>query len=182
MKKLIFIIPLALMSCYGICQELEQKSESRSKTEEFYSKEGSLFEKEFIPVGIVGPSFSIRVMKITDLITEETQSGIRLQYLHKGKYSNSTKSATIDSDELDGFIKSIKILKEKVFISMPSNYKEVTFISRSGFQAGCFWSSVKKEWKTYVKLEKYDSDSYVWLKISDFDELLLYLEKAKTML
>lgn len=62
----------------------------------------------------------------------------------------------------------IENLQEKVFISTPANY------------TGCYWS--KGDWATYLKLEKFDSKSYVFLKKDDFPTLLSLLEKAKTML
>ena len=72
------------------------------------------------------------------------------------------------------------MMQEKVFAMTPTNYTEVTYRSRGGFEAGCYWS--KGDWATYLKLEKYDGKSYVFLKKDDFLALLALLEKAKTML
>ncbi len=43
-----------------------------------------------------------------------------------------------------------------------------------------YWS--KETWSTYLKLEKYDKDSYVFLGKDDFPTLLELLEQAKKKL
>ena len=73
-----------------------------------------------------------------------------------------------------------KIIQEKVFPTVPANYSEVSFRSRSGFEAGCFTS--KNSWTTYLKLERYDSNSYVFMDKEDMDKLLTILEEAKAKL
>jgi len=62
----------------------------------------------------------------------------------------------------------------------PCETWQVSFKSRGGFEAGCFWS--KASWSTYLKLEKYDKDSYVFLNKEDFPALLALLEQAKAKL
>jgi hypothetical protein len=95
-------------------------------------------------------------------------------------YSTDTKRASLDSDEIDGLIKSIKMMQENVFNTSPTTYTEVTYKSRAGFEAGCFWK--KGEWSTYLKLEKYDGKSYVFLKKDDFPNLLALLETASSVI
>ena len=77
-------------------------------------------------------------------------------------------------------MKSIKIIQEKIFPSTPGNYTEVSFRSRSGFDAGCY--SKKDGWSAYMKLEKFDSNSYVFMDKEDLIKLLILLEKAKVLL
>ncbi|NEN25231.1 hypothetical protein G3O08_17175 [Cryomorpha ignava] len=115
-----------------------------------------------------------------DLISLEKLSSVRFKYDVASTYDTDTKIASLDTDEIDGLIKSLKIMQEKVFTSTPENYTKVTYKSRGGFEAGCYWG--KNEWSTYLKLEKYDGKSYVFLKQEDFPKLLSLLEKAKTML
>ena len=120
------------------------------------------------------------VIQFTDLITTTKQSALKFEYETVGKYTTDTKAAILDVDEIDGLIKSIKIMQEKIFPSTATNYTEVNFKSRGGFEAGCYWS--KGNWSTYLKLEKYDKDSYVFLNKDDFPQLLTLLEQAKTKL
>jgi len=77
-------------------------------------------------------------------------------------------------------IKSLKIIQDKILPTTASNYTEVNFRSRSGFSAGCF--SKKDSWSAYMKLERYDSDSYVWMNKDDLSKLLALMEQAKSKL
>ncbi len=157
----------------------QTKAKELSNAEKFSAKAGTLIKKEFLDVGTIKKA-KIQVIHYTDMISNEKVSSVRFEYEVASSYSSDTKIAELDSDEIEGLIKSIKMMQEKVFSSTPTNYTEVTYRSRGGFEAGCFWS--KGDWSTYLKLEKYDGKSYVFLKKSDFPELLTLLEKAKSML
>lgn len=172
---LIIILAISLTSLsYG-----QSKEKELSKAEQFSAKAGTLIQKKFIDVGTIKKS-NIKVVHYTDLISSETISSVRFEYDVASKYSTDTKIASLDADEIDGLIKSIKMIQEKIFTSTPTNYTEVTYKSRGGFEAGCYWG--KDNWKTYLKLEKFDGKSYVFLTVEDFPELLSLLEKSKTFL
>jgi hypothetical protein len=151
----------------------------KSNAEIFSTKSGTLIKKEFVDIGKVKDA-KVSVIHYTDMIDDKKVSSVNFKYEHTSKYSKSTKSASLDADEIEGLIKSIKLIQEKIFSTTPDKYTEVSFFSRSGFSAGCYWSSDK--WKTYIRLEKFDSDSYVFLQKEDFKNLLELLEKAKTKL
>lgn len=157
----------------------QTKEQELSNAEKFSAKAGALIQKEFVEIGSVKGA-KIKVIYFTDLITNTKQSALKFEYESVGKYSSDTKAAILDADEVDGLIKSIKIIQDKVFPTTATNYTEVSFKSRGGFDAGCFWS--KGTWSTYLKLEKYDKDSYVFLGKDDFPTLLGLLEQAKTKL
>ncbi|WP_157607972.1 hypothetical protein [Seonamhaeicola sp. S2-3] len=178
MKKLLLVLLsfLAFNLSYG---QTDSKEKELSNAEKFSSKSGTLIEKEFLDVGTLKKA-EIKVIHYTDLISNESVSALRFEYEVASSYSSDTKVASLDADEIDGLIKSIKMMQEKVFTSSPTNYTEVTYKSRGGFEAGCYWS--KGDWGTYLKLEKYDGKSYVFLKKDDFPELLTLLEKAKTLM
>lgn len=178
MKNLLVVLIsfLTLAISYG---QDESKVKELSNAEIFSSKAGTLIKKEFIPVGIINKT-EVKVIQYSDLISNETIRAVRFEYEIVSSYSTDTKVASLDSDEIDGLIKSIKVMQEKVFTSTPINYTEVTFKSRGGFEAGCYWD--KGAWATYIKLEKFDGKSYVFLKKEDFPVLLTLLEKAKAML
>lgn len=176
MKKSILI---AFVLISGFLNAQETKETEISNAEKFSAKAGTLIQKEFIEIGKV-KEIEIKVVHYTDLITGTKQSALKLEYESTGKYSTDTKIAILDSDEIEGLIKSIKIMQEKIFPSTSTNYTEVSFKSRGGFEAGCYWS--KETWSTYVKIEKYDKDSYVFLNQEDFPKLLELLEQAKLKL
>ncbi|WP_321281392.1 hypothetical protein [Marinifilum fragile] len=178
MKKLLFVLTAILVFnlSYG---QTSTKEKELSNAEKFSSKSGTLIEKEFIDVGTLKKA-EIKIIHYSDLISNESVSALRFEYEVAGNYSSDTKIASLDADEIDGLIKSIKMIQEKVFASTPTNYTEVTFQSRGGFEAGCYWSN--GDWATYLKLEKYDGKSYVFLKKDDFPKLLSLIEKAKTLM
>lgn len=176
MKTIILTSFFILLSNLSYCQTKEKE---QSNAEKFSSKSGTLIKKEFVEIGKV-KDCEIDVIIYTDLISNTSQKAVRFEYESIGKYSTSTKSAILDADEIDALVTSIKLMQSKVFNTSPENYTEVSFKSRGGFEAGCFWS--KGAWSTYLKLEKFDSDSYVWLKQENFGELLSLLETAKLKL
>jgi predicted hydrolase (HD superfamily) len=115
-----------------------------------------------------------------DLMTNQKTSAVRFEYEYSGAYNTSdTKLALLDADEVDGLIKSIQILQEKMIASTPVNYTEVEYFSRSGFQAGGFYEQKKKAWSAFVKLEKYDSKSYVFIDNDDLTQLLTLMVLAQ---
>jgi len=177
MKKLFIIIALfiGLSSTFG---QTEAKT-ALSNAEKFSEKSGVLIKKEFADIGEV-KDLEIKVVHYTDLISKNSVSSVRLEKEVVGKYSTDTKIASLDSDEIDGLIKSIKLIQEQIFNSVPTEYTEVSFKSRGGFEAGCFWS--KGKWSTYLKIKKYDSKSYVFLDQSDFQILLELLTKSQEQL
>ena len=167
---------VSVMFANGMYAQNQTKEQEQSNAEKFSAKSGSLMQREFTDVGSV-KDCKVSIIYFTDLITNQKQNALKFEYEYVSKYNTDTKSAMLDLDEVDAMIKSIKLIQDKVFPTTPTNYTEVTFMSRDGFQAGCFFS--KGNWSAYMKLEKYDKDSYVWLNKEDLPVLLSILEKAK---
>lgn len=168
------------ISVLRICaQQAKTKEQGVSNAETFSERAGSLIQKEFIDVGSI-KKCELKVLRITDLIRNDEAGALRFEYKSQGTYSTDTKIAVLDGDEIDGLIKSIKIIQGKIFPVIPTNYSEVTFRSRGGFEAGCF--SKKDGWSTYMKLERLDSNSYVFMEKDDLSKLLTLLEQAKAKL
>lgn len=176
MKNILLII-LLLASTTLKAQTATIKEQSNA--EKFSERSGTLIQREFIDVSDL-KRCKIQIVKIADLIAGTKVSALRFEVEKASTYSTSTKAAHLDPDEVDGLIKSIKMILEKVIPGMPEFYTEVNFYSRSRFVAGCF--SKDKTWTTFLKLDKYDSDSYIWMDKDDFTKLLTILENAKTKL
>ena len=176
-KNIITLIA-AFMLCFQMYAQTPAKEKEQSNAEKFSAKSGTLMQKEFIEIGDV-KNCKIKVIHFTDLITGIKQSGLKFGMEVASTYSTDTKSALLDTDEIDGLMKSIKLMQDKVMITVPTNNTEVSFKSRSGFEAGCFTSN--GAWSCYLKLEKYDSKSYVWIDSSNLTALyaLLVIAKAK---
>ncbi|WP_074406089.1 hypothetical protein [Aquimarina megaterium] len=174
MKNHILIIIL-LVSNLIISQNQEVKSK-QSNAEIFSNKSGSLIEKQFKEVGKVGKT-EIKIVKLTDMISGESISSLRLERRFIDKYTSDTKIASLDTDEISALIKSIEIIRDQVFNFPPENYTEISFRSRSGFEAGCYWN--KNIWKPYIQFKKNDRKSLLRLNKPEFLNLLTSIKQAK---
>jgi hypothetical protein len=176
MKKAIILLVIAFISFSVYSQS---KDKELSNAEVFSAKAGALMQKEFVDIGNL-KKCKIQVVYFTDLISNTKQSALRFEYEVASTYSSDTKMATLDPDEVDGLMKSIKLMQDKIIPTNPINYTEVYYRTRGGFEGGCFKS--KDSWSTYLKLQKFDSKSYVFLNIDDLATLYTYLEQAKLKL
>lgn len=178
MKYTMFFLQFLILNTFVFSQTKEKEL---SQAERFSSQSGTLIEKQFISLGSV-KGVHAKVLKMKNLISGESKSSLRFEYEYKTQYSSDTKIASIDSDELDGLITSIKTLQTSVFNSIKETYTEVSYKSRTGFEAGAFFDSKTRLWKTYIQIDKYDKNSIVFLSVSDFEILLILLEDAKNYL
>ena len=151
-----------------------QKQESNA--EKFSDKAGTLIEKEYDPIGEVAKC-KIQVISFKDLLDGRKITAIEFEYEYRGSYGADTKIAVLDADELDAFLASIRVIREKVMPVAATKYTEVSFKSRGGFMAGCF--SKKDKWTGYMKLLQYDSNSYMFFEEGDFGKLAALLQTAK---
>ena len=155
------------------------KNVMTSNAEKFSEKSGTLIQKEFADLGDV-KKCKVQIATFTDLISNQKTSAVRFEYETANSYGSSTKLALLDVDEIDGLIKSFKIIQDKIFPTTPINYSEVSFTSRSGFEAGAYVG--KSGWSAFLKLEKYDSKSFVFIEKEDLPKLISILEQAKSKL
>ena len=174
MKKMITVL---MISFVGITSFGQQNNEKElSNAEQFSAKSGTLIQKVFYTIGTI-KKCELQVIEYTDLISNTKQKALKLSYDVVSSYSTDTKTAVLDTDEIDGLMKSIKLMQEKVMLTVPTEYTEVSFKSRGGFEAGCFVS--KGAWSSYLKLEKYDGKSYVWIDKDDLTTFYDLLSQAK---
>jgi hypothetical protein len=175
MKRILLLSLLTALTIQLNAQSASKEKE-QSNAEIFSAKSGALMQKEFIDLDKI-KSCEIQVLHFTDLITSSKQSGLKFSMDVASSYSTDTKSAMLDADEIDGLMKSIKLIQDKVLVTTPATYTEVYYRSRSGFEAGCYTS--KGSWSCYIKLEKFDSKSYVWINAEELTKLYSILEQAK---
>jgi hypothetical protein len=183
MKIYIFTLSVILafaISVFGQVVAKPTPEKEQSKIEAFSARSGSLMQRQFIKLGDLQGGVNIQIYRLTDLLSKTTISGVRFEYEVKSSYSTDTKIAVLDADEVDGLIKSIEALQTTIFPTTPDTYTEITYRSRGGFEAGAYFADAK--WKTYLKLEKYDSKSIVFMRIEDLTELLAILKQAKVKL
>lgn len=179
MKTLIFIFMISIVSYSLSFSQNKTQEKELSNAEKFSQMSGTLIQKEFITIGKVR-DIEVQVIFYTDVINNVKRSGLRFEFILMKSYGDDSKVAILDPDEVDGLIKSVKIMLDRFLSSTCDNYTEISFYSRGGFEAGCYGDNNK--WRTFLKLEKYDSDSYKFLNTQDFEQLLDILEKSKTYL
>lgn len=148
-------------------KEVKEAAE-KSKIETFSLKTGSLIKKELVTVGTT-KRVEVSKLIITDITTNTSISGIKLETYVDKTYGGSTKSCFLDTDEIEAFLKAAKYLAE-LAPSTSGNYTELQFTSRDGFQAGAYFDK-KKSWKYFLKLERYDNESFVLMEKEDFQKL-----------
>jgi hypothetical protein len=177
MKKINIILILFVFTFSALAQEKKEKQTTQA--EQFSAQAGTLIEKQFVDIGKV-KGINVQVMKIKDVNSGASKNALRFEYEFKSQYSTDSKIGTLDLDEIDGLIKSMTNLKNNVFPTARDIYTEVTFRSRTGFEAGSYYSPEKSKWSTWVQIEKYDRNSMVFLTTEDFTALLTLIEQAKT--
>lgn len=184
MKKSLVICLLMLFFSIAVLAQYKPIEKDQSNIEKFSSKSGTLIEKRFVDIGkINGVTFKsfvvveIQVLFLTDMINTGKAVGVRFEFQMDSSNSGDTQIAFLDQDEVDGLIKSINIIKTKVFLTKPVDYTEVIFTSRSGFSLACYKDNAN--WGLSMKAEKYDRDSNVLLKTEALDTLLDLLQKAR---
>ncbi|MFZ4740694.1 MAG: hypothetical protein ACOYLE_05980 [Bacteroidales bacterium] len=176
MKKIFFALILGIL--FFTC-EAQTKDDLQSKAELFSEKTGTLIQKEFIDIATL-KKCKIQVVRFTDLITNAEQSALKFEYELASSTSTEVKNTFLDADELDGLMKSIKIIQEKINSKKPTNYTEISFRSRGGFETGCIQN--EGVWTIYLILQKFDGERYVWITIADLPILYSFLEQAKDKL
>ncbi len=178
MKKITTLL-IGQLFLIGLAFGQAKVEKQTTQAEQFSATAGTLIEKQFVDIGKV-KGISVQVMKLKDLNSGTAKSALRFEYEYKSSYTSDTKIGTLDLDEIDGLIKSMNNLKTNVFSSTRDIYTEVTFKSRTGFEAGAYYDVDKKKWSAYVQIEKYDKNSIVFLTTDDFNALLALVEQAKT--
>lgn len=173
--KTVLVMLMLVMPAIFYAQD--KKEAPTSKADDFSAQAGTLIEQQFVNVGTV-KDLKIQVMIVKDLMSEKTVKALRIEAVVKTSYGSDTKIASLDADEIDGLIKSMKML-QTVFLSTRDVYTEIKFKSRTGFVAGAYYDEEAKKWGTFLKLEKYDSKSSVYLNTEDFGKLLPLFEAAK---
>lgn len=180
MKRLIFILIAVPMSLNSFGQQAT-KEQHLSQAEQFGVQKGTLIERQIVDVGVI-KRIEVKVLILKDLISRTTKSALRLEYDYASSYSQETKIANLDEDEIDGLIKSIKELQTNVLPTTRKTYTEVSFRSRTGFEIGADFLLDQTKWVSYTQLASVDDNSRVSLAAEDFGLLLDLIEKAKDLM
>jgi hypothetical protein len=176
MKKLILLFCGILIFSMSFGQVKIEKPTTLA--EQFGVTTGTLIEKQIMEIGKV-KGITVQIMYIKDLIDVKELKALRFEYRDRSINMAPTYSAVLDLDEVDGLIKSMKNLTTNVFPSSRDYYTEVTYRSKTGFQAGAYFNIDRKKWIAFIKLDQYDSNSFASFNSDDLTSLLSIVEQAK---
>ena len=153
------------------------ETRSKSKAEEFYSSSGKLIEKQFHDLGTV-KGLEVQMLQVIDLGERTEVRALRFEMTYSTQYTSQSKIAVIDKDEVAGLIQALKLIQEKVIPTTRNTYTEVSFTSRSGFLVGSFFDVKKLQWRAYVRVDQYSSNSTVYMSTEELAQLLALVEQA----
>jgi hypothetical protein len=177
MIKILFIFALIPALSFGQIQN-SSIDKPKTKVEELSLKTGAFIKKQSVHIGSV-KRVGIDAVIINDLESDLILKGIRLEATISKALIITQKSCMLDAEEVESFLKSGNYL-----LSMddqaPVDYTEYQFTGRDGFQAGCY--SDKRGWSYFIRLDRFDENSVIFLDKGDFKKLIEIIEKAKEKL
>lgn len=178
MRRILIALAIALpISVFSQSPKDAKEVADKSKIEDFIAQSGSLLKKQFIPAGKV-KQLEVSTLLLTDVLMKSTIRGVKMEASISKSYGVTTKSCFLDEDEIDGFLNAGKYLLETATSANDEGSLEFHFTSRSGVQSGVF-KDRKDNWNYFVRVEKYDGDSIVFLKKDEFTALLDLVRAAK---
>ena len=109
---------------------------------------------------------------------------MRLETEYRSSYSSSpdTYIGTLDADELDACIRSLKYLKDNILSKDAETYTEAQYTSRDKVEIGAFFNETRKKWSAYVQTKSYTSRSMAFFEADNLDALAAEMQKAKDMI
>jgi hypothetical protein len=163
LKQTAFFILFSVITNSAFSQDVKKEVQKvETKMDVFASKTGTIIK--FIDTKL--PELKLSYGSVAETRIRKILNGSEVRYFYQienqGKYGSST--ASIDFSDLIEVIKAIKSLKSEVEndLSLNPDYLENKFTTVDGFQVGYYVSKGKANW--YLRLEKYGSDSIIFVK------------------
>lgn len=180
MKKILLIVMLVSLNMMVNAQD-KQEEKSKSQVVEFLAKDGVLRTKEFYQLGSVGGA-KFENLIICDVIRGTKIGALRIETSYYTSIGTDTYIGTLDADEIDACIKSLKYIKDRIAQVPPQTYTELEYQTKDGVSFGCYNKTDKKgvsTWQVYIRTKKYTSRSAEYFSAEKIDEVIAILEKAK---
>lgn len=136
---------------------------------------GSLKKTEYITLGHYQRCEIMKVI-ITDLITKQKNSFVRLEMTYEGNYGSESVVASLTYNEVDALINSLNAFNDTVITSTPNVYTEVNYTT-DDFKAGCYYSN--NEWTVFLKLDDRNNNSYIIIPRESIGNLVGLLNNSK---
>ena len=170
MKKNIFILFFAFACPVTFAQV------SYSNADMLSTAPGVVIQKVYINIGKIR-NLSILTEHITDLTHGKKLSALDLEYAYNGANS-ATFAVLLDPGEVDSLVAFLQNLQQNISkAGAPAYYTEYSFITKSGFEAGCYWDNA---WKIYVKINYKNGNSDFELNKDEFMAFISFVKQART--
>lgn len=175
------IAALFIASTVSFAQQKEE--ESASTTLQFMKSSGSFLVKEFYDLAVI-KGVTCKVLIITDVVSNKRIGCMRLETEYPSSYGSSpdTYIGTLDADELDACIRSLKYLKDNILSKDAETYTEAQYTSRDKVEIGAFFNETRKKWSAYVQTKSYTPRSMAFFEAEHLDALAVEMQKAKDMI
>ena len=176
MKNILFILMLVLsIPCFAQ-QNKAEGEKSKSKAVEFMSQSGTLIRKDFYDIHKDKNGVTCQVLILTNILNNKKSGCLRLETNYFSSVGTDTYIGTLDSDEIDAAIKSLKYIAETLVLTSPETYTEVEYSTRDKIQIGAI------TWEVYVQTKSYTSRSMSTIKADKINEFIGYLEQSKQLI
>lgn len=173
MKYVILLVNLILIGSRVNAQGVKPLA----KAEEVLATSGALLEKQFYDIGKV-KGIEVQILRVKNLSSKVEFNAVRLSYTYRSQYSSDEKIATLDAEEMDGLLKSMDYILNITIKENKTTYSEVVFTSRTGTRVGVYYDLIAEEWKAFVEIDKYKTNSSVFFGTNSLQELYNVFVKA----
>ena len=182
MKKYLLLCFLCIsvaLSSFAQAQEKDAIPESKSKAVEFLKADGTFIVKEFYDLQKI-KGIECQVLIMTNVVTGAKIGCLRLETQYRSQYSSDSYIGTLDSDELDACIQSLRYIKDTLLPSTPEVYTEAEYKTNDGVKFGAYFS--KNKWTAFVYTKGYTSRSACFLDVENIDSFITVMEQAKALI
>lgn len=166
MKTLVTIMIFAMLANVALAQQ-KDSTKADTKIEAFSKKKSRLFHKVEYSVG-TSKLVKVNVLTIRDVVTDETEKGVVLEWEESGTYSIRTFRSYLDKDEVEDVIKAITKLISVIKANVQESYTEYVFSTRGGVKIAIY-SEVGKPWTATIENSRVNS--FKSFKVDDLEKL-----------
>jgi hypothetical protein len=148
----------------------------QSSIEDFSASAGTVIQRELTRLGDVA-GLQVDLVKASDLINKASFYGVRLSRNAPTGALREENTAFVDAEEIDRLTKAIDLIKTSAFTTAPDNFTDLAYRTRGGFAIGALYAN--RKWSAFLRLDRYEPKTAVYLDESQLDTLRAYLVKAK---
>jgi len=171
MKRTIALFSAVFMAATTFAQDKKE-----CKADMLADTPGAVIQKEYVNITVMD-HLTIVVEFVTNTANNQKLSALDMEYKTGGD-DGTTSNTLLDADEVDALLAFMQNIQDNISkTTAPKNYTEYTFLSKSGFEAGCYWD---KKWKTYFKVDSEDSKTDMELDNEDMTKMMSFIRQAKS--